>query len=155
METFAGASLMAEEQALLAGTSTEALLFHLFGFAMVLVYGFGCYDPRCSFLCWVKQSHACSGFSVSLDRETRRRDSAVLQDKELQEKVKAHLWKKEDSQQTGKEIALRAAKEIVCQTYYFSAEPISAGFPSPLSPSSPFASPLPFLPPPPPLPKSE
>lgn len=30
---------MAEEQALLAGTSTEALLFHLFGFAMVLVYG--------------------------------------------------------------------------------------------------------------------
>ena len=50
MESFAGASLVAEEQVLLAGTSNEALLIHLFGFATVLVYGFGCEDdPQCSY----------------------------------------------------------------------------------------------------------
>ena len=67
MESFAGASLVAEEQVLLAGTSNEALLFHLFGFATVLVYGFGCEDdPQCSFLCRMKQSDACRDFPVCL-----------------------------------------------------------------------------------------
>lgn len=72
---------------------------------------------------------------------------------------KAHLWKKRSQiKQTGKEIALLAAKEIVCQTYYFSAESISARFLNPLCPSTPFATPhphSPLPPPPPPLSKFE
>jgi hypothetical protein len=42
MEAFALASLLAKEQVLLAGTSAEALLLHLFVFSLGIVYGFGC-----------------------------------------------------------------------------------------------------------------
>ena len=67
MESFAGASLAAEEQVSLAGTSSEAPLLHLFGFAPVLVCGFGCEDdPPCSFLCRMKQSDACRDLPACL-----------------------------------------------------------------------------------------
>ena len=67
MESFAGASLAAEEQVSLAGTSSEAPLLHVFGFAPVLGWGFGCEDdPPCSFLCRMKQSDACRDLPACL-----------------------------------------------------------------------------------------
>lgn len=87
---------------------------------------------------------------VSLDWETGRGGGSALQDKELREEVtgKAHLWgkkKKSQIKQTGKEIALRAAKEIVLKTYYFSAESISAWFLTLLPPSVSLSPPPPHF----------
>lgn len=73
-----------------------------------------------------------------------RTDSLVPQDKELQEEVTGESTSvKEESNTTDWKIVLLAAKEIVRQTHYFSAESISAGFLTPLCPSTPFAPPHP------------
>lgn len=140
METFAGAFLTAQEPVLLAGTSTEALLFHLFGACLWVWLWWG--PTEC--LPVLQEAVTCLQWfqCVSPDREPGAEAAKYCRIKSCRKRWqgKAHLWgeKKSQIKWTGKEIALRAAKEIVCQTYYFSAEPISARFLNILSPSTPF-----------------
>lgn len=64
---------------------------------------------------------------VSVDRETWRWGRQYCRIKSCRKRWQGkHIWKKKSQiKQTGNEIALLAAKEIVCKTYYFSAQPIS------------------------------
>ena len=90
---------------------------------------------------------------VSLDRQLQRGGGSALQDKELQEEVtgEAQLWKKKSQiKQTGKEIALLAAKRDCVQDLLFlsrayfssvSQPPFcvhTTPFPTPTLPPSPF-----------------
>ena len=90
---------------------------------------------------------------VSLDRQLQRGGGTALQDKELQEEVtgEAQLWKKKSQiKQTGKEIALLAAKRDCVQDLLFlsrayfssvSQPPFcvhTTPFPTPTLPPSPF-----------------
>lgn len=92
---------------------------------------------------------------VSLDRECGGQAAWLCRIKSFRERwqestsfEKKKKKKKSWIKKNGKEIALLAAKEIVCQNYYFLAESISAGFlhPSP-HPHHPLPYHCPFPPP--------